>query len=437
LGEKRDPMILRNLSWLAVSQIFRLAAGLLVGTWVTRQLGPAQSGLLGTVSGIGSLASFLAELGLRQVLIKELAHDRSDAGTVFGTAIRIMVISGILCFGLSCFAAWWLGGNSMLQLGFILFLPILVNPYLAVLSRWDAAGQAQRTARLALGASILGAVIRAVLLLQGKGLSWIAGSIAIEALFSAVIVFVWCQKNRTPTHPRQWDLATAKMLLQQALPLVLAHTGTLLLLKTDQIMVYELRGDAEAGIYAAATRLSEIVYAAGPLVIMTFMPILSRTFQIDPELFQKQRAWLFGALTVIAYSSILFWLFASKLLVWLFYGQAFEPVAAVLIIHALAALPFLQGELRGMSLVIENKTHWSIRCALSAFVLNLILNFCFIPNFGAQGAAWATAISYTMAWYASSLMLPELKLYGREQSRALIAPFWLWSEYHQWRRIMR
>jgi O-antigen/teichoic acid export membrane protein len=428
-------MIIKNLSWLTVSQVARMVTGLLVGTWVTRTLGPEQAGLLGTAAAMGAVISFVAEMGLRQVLIKEFSMHQAEQPIIFGTAVRLMAMLGLLAYVGTCTFIAWKEGPEMLRLALVLFTPLLWNPYLAVLSRWDAEGQAQRTARLAMTASLTAAALRAVFLYLGKDLYWVAVSIALETLLTASACFVWCQKKPCLGELWLWDSTTAWRLLNQAFPLLLAHSGTLLLLRADQIMIYQMCGDAEAGIYSAATRLSEIVYASGPMVIMVFMPMLTRSQEKDSARYQQQRALLFGAVSMMAYGSMLFWWLAGDWLVALFYGPKFAPAAAVLMVHGLAALPYLQGELRGAALVIEGRTMWSVRCALVALILNLMLNLWLIPAHGALGAAWATVAAYAVAWLLSSMVVPTLWSFGREQARALISPCWFWSTLRQWRQI--
>ncbi len=429
-------MILRNLSWLTVSQIVRLVTGLFVGTWLTRTLGPEQNGLLGTALVISSLMAFTAELGLRQVLIKELATRTEDAGLVFGTAARMMFFWGCVCFVIASAVAWFWGGLEMLAVGSILYASLPLNAYLAVLSRWDAAQQAQRTAKVGIVANLMAALARVACILAGADLRWAAFTIVLEVVVSVVITWVWSARHGWMKDIRSWDRQIARSLLSESLPLFFAHSGTLLLLRADQMMIYQLRGAADAGVYAAATRLSEIVYAAAPMIIMTFMPVLARSFKSDSVKYQKQCAWLFGGLSLIAYGSVLFWWVAGGWVVHLLYGEAFHDAAMVLLVHAIASLPYLHGELRSVLLVIERKTAWSVRCALVGLVVNVLLNFWLVPVHGAVGAAWATGIAYTLVWFVSSLVLPALRPVGRLQLRGLTSPLWLWGEFRQWRALM-
>lgn len=418
-------MVLRNLSWLTLSQVVRMATGFIVGTWLTRSLGPEQNGVLSTAVLIGTWMGHSSELGLKQVLVKELAvRPEHEADLVFSSAARVMFMSGWFCMIVGSLIAWAFGGREMLLLGLVLYAPLLLNAYQSVLARWDASQQSQRTAKLTMTANLISSGVRAVMIYRGASMGWLAFSLMLESVISITLAFGWCAHRGWLRSLRLWDPSIARRLLSESLPLLLAQIGSMLLLKVDQMMLFRLRGASEAGIYAAATRLSEIVYAAAPLLITSFMPLLSRARHEDPALYLKRQNALFGVCTLLGYGTILAWWIAGDWVVSLLYGPAFASAVPVLLVHGLATLPLLHGELRGAILVIERKTAWSVRCIFAGLALNVLLNLWLMPTYGALGAAWSTVICYTLVWIISSLVLPALRVVGQQQLAALgVMPF--------------
>jgi len=318
------------------------------------------------------------------------------------------------------------------MIGFVLYAPLLLNAYQSVLARWDAAQQSQRTAKLAMTANLTSSVVRAVMIYQGASIGWLAFSLTLESLISITLTLGWCARRGWLKSLRLWDPSIARGLLRESLPLLLAQVGSLLLLKVDQMMLFRIRGAAEAGIYAAATRLSEVVYAAAPLIITSFMPMLSQAFQKDSARYHQRQAALFGVCTLLGYGTILAWWLAGDQVVNLLYGPAFVSAVPVLLVHGLATLPLLHGEMRGAILVIEQKTIWSVRCAFAGLGLNVLLNLWLMPDYGALGAAWATVITYTLVWFIASLVLPALRQIGQQQTASLsLVPF-----LQNWRALL-
>jgi len=429
-------MILRNISWLAFGQVVRLVLGLLTGAWLTRTIGPEQNGLLGTAMVIGALAGFFADFGIRQVLIKELATHPENAPALFGTAARINTLFGLIMFGIACLVSWLWGGGRMLVLGVMLGLPLFMNGWLAVLSRWDAEHQSHRTAKLGLIANILSSAAKVVCVLTGANLVFAALTFALDSLIGSFVAFRWAAKRGWLKDLLLWDAAFARNLLREALPLFLSHCGTLLLLRIDQLMVFKMAGETEAGIYAAATRLSEIVYAISPIMMMTFLPRLTESHRQDPSRYTRQCGMLFGVLTLIAYTSIFCWWALGEWVVELLYGQAFHSAAAIILIHCVAALPYLHGELRNSLLVVEKRSYSGAKAAMIGVIMNILLNLWLIPLHGAAGAAWATVATYTAVWFGGSLIMPSLRHIGWQQLRSLASPVWIWGAHH-WSSLRR
>ncbi len=429
-------MIIRNISWLALSQAVRLLLALFIGAWLTRTIGPENNGLLGTAAVIGALAGFVADFGIRHVLIKELAMRPRDAAALFGTAARITTTLGAAMFGVALAVAWFWGGTRLLVLGLVMYAPLFLNGWIIVLSRWDAAHQAHRTAKLYLIANLVSSALKVVCILTGANLVFAAATFAMDALVGAAVAWSWAARRGWLRDLRQWDSGLARALMRESLPLFLAHSGTLLLLKIGQMMVFKISGAAEAGIYAAATRLSEVVYAIGPMIIVTFLPRLSESFAQDRAVYERQRAVLFGVMTTAAYASVLGWWLAGREITTLLYGQAFATAADVIMVHCIAALPFLHGELRNSVLVVEKRARLGAQAALVGVLVNILLNLFLIPKHGALGAAWATVITYALVWFGGSLVIPSLRPIGRQQAASLTAPLWIWKA-KSWNSLRR
>jgi O-antigen/teichoic acid export membrane protein len=93
--------ILVNTSWILGEKVLRLFAGVLVGLWVARYLGPERFGILSF--GIAWVALFgtLATLGLPQVVSRDLVSFPDQAREILATAGALRMVGGILAMAVS------------------------------------------------------------------------------------------------------------------------------------------------------------------------------------------------------------------------------------------------------------------------------------------------------------------------------------------------
>lgn len=406
-------------------QVLRLVLGFLVGAWLTRSLGVEATGVLGTILTYGSMFGFVAEFGLRQILIKEMSSAPERSALIFGSGVRMLVISGFLTYLLAASFAAIFGGSGAWLTILIAFSPLLFLSHMAFLARWDAMHQARRGAQFGLLALLGTNLAKIITIVYHGGVDGAAAAIALESVFVAAGAFALGTRLGWLRDCAQFDLKTARSLLVQAFPHFLTHSGTLLLLRIDQMMILPMRGKTEAGLYAAATRLSELVYMIGPAIVLTFLPKLTALHRDDPAAFRRQCGNLFSIMSCIGYAVIACWWMTGSWVVKLLYGDAFAGSTPVLSVHCVAALASLHGSLLAAFLVVEGRAKLGAIATYSGVVLNVLLNLWLIPRHGALGAAWATAITYYAVWFCGPMLMKPIRWLAIEQLRSLLAPLTL------------
>ncbi len=272
----------KSLSWLFGAQLSRLVLGFVVGTLLARALGVAEFGRLSTALGITTLAAFFAELGLRQVLVKEMAQRPRLAGPLMGASFRLLGILGLGALALCLAAPWLMRRMDLLAPTLVLSTAFLLNGHLAIFSRWDASGEAWRAPQFAIVASLVSNAAKLLCIAAGLGVVAMSGAIALECFLAASLVLGSAWRMGWMRELRRWHPAAARALLARAFPHFLAQSGALLLLRLDQIMLNTMAGNEEAGIYGAATRISELVFLLVPVIVASYLPRLAAIEQTNP-----------------------------------------------------------------------------------------------------------------------------------------------------------
>ncbi len=425
--------MIRSFKWLLSYQLVRLLVGFFLGTWVARVLGPAQFGVLATAAAVGTIAGCAVELGMRQLLLRELGRRKRIASLVAGTVFKLWLAMGLLaCTGMAVWNAmtgtlpWMVLGATMAP---------LVLTSLTLHNNWEeACHRAFVSSRNNMAGYLVAAVARLACVL------WFPTVAAVTWTFAAEIVIAgglgaWTSHRRgRGWWPRGWDSRVARAFLSRGVVLVIGQAGTLLLLRVDTVMIQAMRGDVEAGIYGAAVRLSEVVYLLAPLVLTVLLPRLSQLLKKHDEMHFRDLARRGSELMVIlSLGSAVGLLVGGPLAVRWLYGPRFAASTPVLLVHCLSVIPYFQMEWRYAVMVTRDRAAVTAWLSWLALVVNVVLNWCWIPAHGALGAAWATLIGYTVSGLLATWLVPDLRWFALSQVQALAAPFrWLMQPRRTW-----
>lgn len=194
-----------------------------------------------------------------------------------------------------------------------------------------------------------------------------------------------------------------------------AAVGTLLVWRLDVSLVSSTLGFREAGLYAAATSLSEILL----LCLMAARPALQTryragTAELDPVLAQVVRIGLIGG----GVASVMLALAARPLLT-LAFGEPFAPAAPALMVLAPAVVLFaLQFALFDL-LVAKEAQKGAAGVALAALFVVVVGDTVLLRDHGIVVAALASAAGYT------TLFVGLLVLVSRRSKIPLLQYVWL------------
>jgi O-antigen/teichoic acid export membrane protein len=171
------------------------------------------------------------------------------------------------------------------------------------------------------------------------------------------------------------------------------HLGTVaqfLVFRVDVLIVNALRGSAEAGLYAVATSLAEIVWYVGRSVESVILPRIARAEghearQISATALRiTAGASIATSLGIAAVAMPMVRLLLPAFTPGLTALWLLLPAAVVSGVYIVAA-----SDLRG-----RGRPSLVAAISLTGLALNLLLNFMLIPRMGFTGAALASLITY-------------------------------------------
>lgn len=414
---------LQNVGVLFADRLWRLGGTFLLETWLARSLGAEQYGRWSFLVAAMVLLAPVAHLGLESVVVRALVRGDRRAGETLGTAAGLRLAGGLVAWGLTvAFVAVASPGNDRGAVAVAALLGSgLIFQTAEVFDYWFQSRVEARYSVLARNLGFAAAGVGKVLCIwQRAPLAAFAG-LAVAELALCAGTLLGCYLRRRAGGPEGWlrvSGGTARRLLRESWPLAVAALAVAAGQRADQLLMRALAGARAAGQYAVASQLSEASYFVAVVVVSTLLPAILRA-RADVASYRTRLQETFDLLvgTALLISGVLS--ITAPLLVRGLFGPDYAPAAAVLSIHAWAAVFFYMGVAQSAWFLAEGLTMWSGLVVTLGAGLNVALNLWLIPRLGITGAAWAKLISYAVGWFVLNGIFPPTRPVFLMQLRAL------------------
>jgi PST family polysaccharide transporter len=403
--------IIGNSGWLFADKVLRMGVGLIVGVWTARYLGPEQFGLWNFAIAFTAIFSAFATLGLDGIVIRELVKTPEKQNTILGGAFILKFVGGSAAILLSLIAILimhngesltiWLVGIS--AAGFIFQSVNVIDFY------FQAKVQSKYTVISANAAFVLLTIVKIYLLLTSAPLIAFAWAGLGEIALSAIFLLLAYRGNHLNIRDWQFDGQVMKQHLKDSWPLILAGLAVMLYMRVDVVMLQQMVGEHEVGIYAAATKLSEIWYFLPGIIVASVSPAIIKAHSNDSVQYISKLRQLYFVMAWLAIGISLPLSLLSGSIINILFGSEFADAGPVLAIHLWASLAVFLGVASSQFLLVEQLQKISFYRTLVGLVCNVILNLLLIPDMGAKGAAIATVVSYFVATFSLILFSSSRK----------------------------
>lgn len=411
----------KNTSWLIAEQFLRIIAGLLVGIWVARYLGPQQFGLFSYALAFTAIFAGIAKLGLDGIIVRELINHPDKRDAYLGTAFWLKVMGSIIVMLLMAAVIPFTNNDATTNLFIFIIACGLVFQSFEVVEFYF---QSQVLAKLISICKIiqlsLSSVIKIYLVITEAELIWFVLVTTFDALSLAICYFSAYRLQKATVFYTCFNFIIAKRLLKDSWPLIFSSIVVMIYMRIDQIMIKQMLGEYEVGIYSAAIRLSEAFYFIPTIITASLFPAILNAKKISHELYMLRMQRLYTMMVwtaiIIAIPITIF----SDWIVFVLYGNDYSTSADILMIHVWSGIFVFLTVSSGKYLTSEGLTRKIFYRNLSGMILNVMLNFKMIPLYGGVGAALATLASWFLAGYLYDFMDRTQWDMAKQKSKAFL-----------------
>ncbi|MGB3652385.1 MAG: flippase [Rivularia sp. (in: cyanobacteria)] len=391
-----------NTGWLFGDRVIKMGAGLFVGAWVARYLGTEQYGLFNYAMAFVSLFTPIFTLGLDDVVVSHLVKKSSNKAEILGTTFGLKLIGGIVSVLLAVTTIFFLKDTFTVWLVAILAMTGIFRTADTVDLWFQSQVQSKYSVIAKNIAYLLSTLLKVGLILIEAPLLAFAWVALAEIAIGAVGLIAIYQVKGSSLWNWKWSFATAKNLLKQSFPLIFSGFAILIFMKIDQIMLGQMKGDSEVGIYSAAVRISELWYFIPTTIVSSVAPAIYAAKEKSEHHYYKRIGQLLRLLTYISLAISIPMTFLSKNIILLIFDDGYIEAGAILAVHIWASLFVFMGVATSPWFIAEGLNNVSLGKTLFGAILNVILNLLLIPQYAGLGAAIATISSQAVAAFLSN-----------------------------------
>jgi O-antigen/teichoic acid export membrane protein len=416
--------VIGNTGWLFADNILRMAIGLLVSVWVTRYLGPERYGQLSYAIAFVTLFSSIALLGLDGIVIRNLIRTPERSNEILGTAFLLKLAGGTISTVLVLVSVTVLRADDPATRLLVAITALgLIFQAAGTFDYWFQSQLQSKYAALARSSSFLIiAAVKIVLITSHASLVAFAWAGTADIILGA---FGLTAAYRTTGHRLDaWRvrLPMARELLKDSWPLILTDLVIMIYMRIDKIIIGELSGNTELGIYSVAALIAEALYFIPLSIASSCFPGIVQAREESETLFHEKLQRFYQLMAFAGYAVAIPMTFIAGWLVPLLFGATYARAGTMLIGLAWTSLFINLSFARSHYLTTMNWTRLHFITDLLGCIANIALNLVLVPRYGGMGAVIASAVSYWLAVHGSCFLFRPLIPTGVMLTRALCQP---------------
>jgi O-antigen/teichoic acid export membrane protein len=398
--------ILSNTAAQVVGKGFSAILSLVGVKIITYYLGPSSYGDYGYVYEFFALFAIIADFGLFTIAVREMSNDEKNIPKILGNVLTMRVIIGLIVFTGIISLGFLIPSHQGSQIPYAIMIAAAAS--LIGLTNGIITSVLQQQYKMQYDAiiKVVGKLVQigymlltAFVFFSGDihtgfyHLFW-AGVISSSVMLVLSITVV---RKYTPIRFR-FDKDVMKDLLKKAAPYGLALFLSNLYFRIDGVLIYNIKGAKEEGLYTVAVRMREAL-ALLPLFFMnSVLPTLTKYIQEKRESYKKVLQYAFDFQFMLSVPFLVGGLLLAMPLILLVSTPDYVSNVATGFVGSDAALQiilfsFVLGSLNiifNFTLIAIGKQAQLLWINGTCAIFNLIANLIVIPEYGFRGAAIAT-----------------------------------------------
>lgn len=388
--------VLKNGSLYVFGNLFNKAIAFLTVPIFTRLLTTAEYGVVNTYSSWVNMLAVIIGLSMTNSVRNAFVDYRDELGEYLSSVFTLSLLNFGIILALSQLIA------NKISLPRILLLLCLIESFSnfivnTVVMRYVMEESAVYRTLLMILPNLLGAVASVFLIYMldsNKYIGRVLGTCISTSIFGFSLLAYYWLKYRTFTSKKYWSYA-----LSISLPLIMHGLSTNILGTSDRTIITLFKGPEQTGVYSLIYNFSMVAGVITSSAESVWIPRFTRNM-IDRNFKTANHE-----INILIYAVLFFFcgLFtiAPELIMILGGEEYLSGYSMVFPLVSASFITFLYGIYVNCEFYYK-KTATIALSTIIAAMLNIVLNFIFVPLFGAVAAAYTTLVSYLISFVLHS-----------------------------------
>lgn len=385
-----------NLVAVLTGDILNKGATFLVYILVARELGSYAFGQMSLALTLFYSFQVVAAFGMQKLITREVAKDGQHAGKYFAGSLLVGLATSLGAMVLLVVAVialdYPVDTRNVILLTSLGLVPFAIaSTCEAVIRGWE---KMHLIAFVQVPVNVLKVLATCFLLWNGGNIFQIVAVIVIAHFLIALSLLVITVRHLQPWKFDFWDIPFAWSIVTRSTTFVGLDTVTAWWTSLNIVMLSKMTSETDVGLYNAALQLMIPMGIFYQSVMVSAFPIMCRKFLTGPNGMARVSNRLIEMLLIIAIpGTVGLCMVAEPALEFVFKGKDFVDAAWVVrivsVILILKALTFAFGHI----LLAGSRELTTLRIVGVNLVVNLVLGWILILNFGLIGAAFAALLT--------------------------------------------
>ncbi|BEI42145.1 hypothetical protein PHIN10_02940 [Polynucleobacter sp. HIN10] len=261
--------------------------------------------------------------------------------------------------------------------------------------------------------------VKVVLILIKAPIEAFAVVIVLEGIIAAIGLSVAYKKFPCE---KKWEEVRSLgfKLIQESWPFIIGGISIMVYMRVDQIMIKEMLGARQLGIYAAVLPLATLWQVFPVILNLSLAPYVARKKAESEAAYWGALEGIFKLYSFIGWLACIVTLLFGGSVIQLLYGVDYQEGVIVLAIYVFTNLFINMGMAQVLWMLNEQKSLISLLNTLVGAIVCIAGNYFVIPLFGISGVAFVAVLSTLSSAVLTNLMFSRRIFFV--QINSLITP---------------